>query len=1212
MGAADRVTPQTIKKKIRRKKPTAPKPAYKLPSTFKTEAAADKPKKIKAGPPSPQITGRPSRPQPKRAPIRDRLTREDVKKGKSYVAKQYAAEPGAAKKYFFDRKTGKYTKKSPYGDTVPPDVARRQSYKDQQLKNLSADVARAAPVLKVLDQTTRPLHGIAAGARAAIGGQNVPKAVGRGLANKDKSTFSDVLKDVGAPKAVRSVGGFALDVAADPTTYVSAGAASVARKEAERAAIQTAKEAAKQGLSTKATKKAVSTAARSTFKATEAKGSGAVVKFAGKEVPGVRKATAAAGRGSGKTVRKIVPEKTRNTVRSIASDVNPNITPVGVSKEMHRKAIRITRKARGKVNAGQRDAIDLAHGIHRQIGAKNYAKVVDAIEAEGFTRESPKTLRARAAEIRSLAESLAASASHQRESGKYKFGMANEVHVSKMAQEAEKQAKELERQAARVETHGHPLRISDLPPELSGHARTLQAKMAEIRAVQRKAGVKVPERKGYIPRKLTPQHLEAEGKKAGAPGRSGVNPKSSLARKEKRTMAELRQQEPGRYREDLHALVGERLAEGTESAARADLAKELAGLGTEVKRGTKVQLKPTEGLFRLKRGEELKEINPSSKTFRKRPPKGAKTRYVVLPRKVVERAKEGVNPTPSAKILGNEYGIIHAIDKTTGGFKRLAIGTPGFHLRNFTGDTMQAFTTQGRRVAPNMVRAKRVTKTMAQAQDAARGLGKPKPSGKTLHTKQYGHVPLEQIAENLVKYGAARSGYTARELRELGQSGGLKPVGKVRGKLREGKQAAGQAGLAQRAKRFNLTREDWPRIATAIHALRNGASWEQAAQRVADVHFDYAHLTPFERNIARRIMPFYTWSSRNIPFQAKNIVKNPGRYAAYQKVREEATKTSQADQVDPQTQNMYRQLEKAGVKFPGGLEKYLSAYEQRNAGIPISIGGGKFTVSMGLPLTDLNEAPGAALGSQLEEWYQKGMSLTGPVPKDLIEYMDNHSFFFRDQLERDNSPLVAAPSWAKRLPAPIRKWAHVGPMIDKRTGETVLGWKGKADYVFSVVPGTPQYIKQFTTQGTNQQGKGAVGKALGFVGIKSTPIDPERNATNLAYARMAEIQKDLRELGQRGVNKANPSPRWRTLNDQLKIVTQIAYQGKAAQGYKVLPTQGGPKKIRRSSSRSTSSSGSGFFGGGSSSSSSSSSSGGSGFFDGGTPSKSSGSSSSFF
>jgi hypothetical protein len=1106
VAQADRVTPQTIKKKIRRRrrpaapKKAAPKKKYTLPSNFRTEAAADKPKKIKAGPPSPQITGRPSRPQPKRAPVRDRLTRKDIQRGKTYVASQYAAEPDAAKKYFFDRKTGKYTRKSPYGDTVPPDVARRQSYKDQQLKNLSADVARAAPALKVLEQTTRPLHGVAAGTRAAIKGQNVPKAIGRGLANKDKSTFSDVLKDVGAPKIVRSVGGFALDVAADPTTYVTGGTASITRKAAVKAAKDAEKKALAQGLTNEQAARFGERAQRKTEK-TGDQSKGATVKFAGREVPGVTKATAKAAKPVKAAARKTTPTKLRARARSVGADVSPNVAPVGVAKETSRKAISATRTARAKRDQGIRRAAQVGHGIRTQIGEENYNAVVDAIEA-----------------------------------GK----------------------------------------IGKLPEHLRRHAVTLRSQSRHIRRVQRRAGVKVADLskskgpvKGYVYRQLTEEAAAADAKKAAARG-TVTKPISSKARKEKRPLAEIRKAQPGRYREDLHSLTAERLTQGTTSAAKAELFHRLADLGRAVKRGKPPVLADGEAVFHIKAGQAPREVTDETELARATAPlklnkSGSKVKnatpksvgagqYVVLNRDVVKRAVEGAAPTMQGP------GIVHEIDKITGGFKRLAIGTIGFHVRNFIGDTNQAYVGQaGHRLPGNMRRAAKTLKAAGRQDKATRDLVEMVPEKGTLKTGKYGEVTYDEVARRLFQHGAARSGYVGRELPELSKSGGVKAGGRVRKTARK----AGQTRAGQAAKRFVLNREDLPRLTTAIDALRRGATWEQAAQRVADIHFDYGHLTNFERQIARRAMPFYTWSARNIPFQAKHVVLKPGKYANYQKVREEATKASGADQQTQQTRDLYAQLEKAGVKLPQGWEKSLSQWEQRNAGIPFSIGGKKFTESFGLPLADLNEFPGAALNHQLDEWFQKGMSLTGPIPKNIIEYFDNHSFFFRDQLERDNSPLVPAPAYASRLPGPIKKWAGVtDQLIDKKTGKKVLGWKGKADYVFKSVPGTPNYLQQFATQGADRRGKGTVGKVLAFSGVKSVPIDPIRNAVDLAYARMQEIQKRQAELRQQGINAKNPTPEYTRLLAQLKIVNQIAFQGKSAQGYKVLPKQGGPPKIR--------------------------------------------------
>jgi hypothetical protein len=148
--------------------------------------------------------------------------------------------------------------------------------------------------------------------------------------------------------------------------------------------------------------------------------------------------------------------------------------------------------------------------------------------------------------------------------------------------------------------------------------------------------------------------------------------------------------------------------------------------------------------------------------------------------------------------------------------------------------------------------------------------------------------------------------------------------------------------------------------------------------------------------------------------------------------------------------------------------------------------------------------------------------------------------------------------WAKP-PADIKKLAGVTPnLIDKKTGKKVLGWKGKADYVFKSIPGTPNYVQQFMTQGADRRGKGTVGKLLAYSGVKSVPVDPKQNAVNLAYAREQEIQKRQHALNQQGINAKNPNAEYTKLSAQLKIVKQIAYQGKASPGVQGAADAGRP------------------------------------------------------
>jgi hypothetical protein len=265
------------------------------------------------------------------------------------------------------------------------------------------------------------------------------------------------------------------------------------------------------------------------------------------------------------------------------------------------------------------------------------------------------------------------------------------------------------------------------------------------------------------------------------------------------------------------------------------------------------------------------------------------------------------------------------------------------------------------------------------------------------------------------------------------------------------------------------------------------------------------------------------------------------------------------------------QLKQAGVTLPKGWQSMLSEWEQRNAGVPVNWRGHKFTVSFGLPLASgLNELPGAAGKKQADEYFQTAMSLVSPIVKDPLEYFNNYSFFFRDQIENDTSPLVSAPSYVGALPEKIRKDLGVVRGLDKRTGKKVWRWPGKVDYIVKTVPGLPQYAQQLSTEGTNRRGKGTGGKALQLFGVRAEPFDPDRTITNLAYERVDAIDKRQAALRQSvnpknnlPISAKNPTPEYIKLSQQLKIAQQIAFQGQRAQDYKVLPKTGAPPKGAR-------------------------------------------------
>jgi hypothetical protein len=1069
-----------------------------------------------------------------RSPVQKRHDRAVSNRNIRVARKKVARKRAAAKKFPVGG-----------GEFNPTPRQKAEASLQHKIRTNRADEAAAlAPVVKVLDQTTRPLHAVAGAAREDVrtvkakglgnylvhgSGSRSIRAAGRGIRNKDKYLFSDVLKEAGVKnKILRSTGGFVLDTAANPLTYVTGGTGTVAERAALRTvakaekiaptarAIQaSAKDARGVAMGSKEARRAAARAAgggaaspslaeraaeRSVRTGDQTKG--IRINLAGQEVPLVRKATASASKPVRYAARKATPKGVRRHAREIVADVNPNIRPAYASPYASRKAIMATRTARAKSSHGRHIAQEQAIGLHKSVSESERVQIIDAIEGQNIQALSPRLQRI-----------------------------------------AKRHVKDQLRFANRM---------------------------------RKRSGIKGGERANYIPHYLTPEGERiAEVEKAGSAGSVGrkvVRPASSRARKRKGTLAELRASHPGQYVEDLPAVVGRRMEEGHTAVARAEFNRAIAETGHTLKKGQfrapgegesvyhivgsdirKVATRDAAKALRpLKRtevpvldaaGDVVRDANGKRVTKIKYT-RGSKQggRFVILNDEIVKRALEGANP----ELRG--AGVVHALDRTTAGFKRIAIATPGFHIRNIIGDMSNAYIGQaGHRIPGNTVRAGRVLKAYGRQERALRSLTPAQVGQATLKTGRYGRITYDEAAKQLRDHGAFRSGYIARELPELAASG------KASGKVLQFKTKR----FPQSVKRAVLGREDLPRLVTAMQMLRDGASWEEAASRVADLHFDYQHLTDFERQVMRRAMPFYTWNARNIPLQARTLVGKPGKIANFQTIREEAASASNPGQVDPQTRELYRQLERAGVKLPGGYERYMAQYEQRNAGVPISWKGHKFTVSAGLPLQDLNETPGVA---GIREYGDKAMSLVNPIVKNPTELGFNYSFFFRDQIERDESPLVSAPAYVAGFSASDKKRFRIAKIRDKRTGKMVWGWPGKVDYVAHMVPGIPNYAQQFATPGKDRRGKGTAGRVLQFSGIRSIPIDPVKNAVDLAYERQRIIRKRLSELHQQGVGKDNPSAEWRRLNDQLKITSQIAYQGKAQQDYKVLPPQGGPSK----------------------------------------------------
>lgn len=73
--------------------------------------------------------------------------------------------------------------------------------------------------------------------------------------------------------------------------------------------------------------------------------------------------------------------------------------------------------------------------------------------------------------------------------------------------------------------------------------------------------------------------------------------------------------------------------------------------------------------------------------------------------------------------------------------------------------------------------------------------------------------------------------------------------------------------------------ENNARLALYMDTLAKTGSRSAARANVKKALFDYSDLSDFEQDVMKRLMPFYTWSRKNIPAQIEAMLKNPQRTA---------------------------------------------------------------------------------------------------------------------------------------------------------------------------------------------------------------------------------------------------------------------------------------------------------------------------------------------
>lgn len=948
---------------------------------------------------------------------------------------------------------------------------------------------------------------------------------------------------------------------------------------------------------------------------------GIEARFAGRRLPGVTRATGNvrhAARVAGAPITDSGPgQLARKIVRGAGSELHAGVRSFGQSKAEQQTIKALQREARAEGEGVTRRINLRVRNTLRGLDTDQRRQVIDALEANDLrgldgqlhqiarrVQDDLKYLR-RVGRRSGLILGDIGPQSRTRLEGIHaapSAGIRSETKVQRALDEARaewaaartvlKTAAPAQRVAARRRVTAAQQRVQNLRARRDAirrrkaDARTAQAVRDASRAQRAQT-----EAQGYFPRvrsaeleqrSILAELAEPDQIPVARLEQIGANAPQIGAgqrRAYRQSRAELRKTDKGRAKveplsDDIRGSVaayGTSVGKG--AAARNLNLKILQSFGERLPRNiSEAQLIELHNrgkhVYRVRRGvlERLDEgdfalINRASKT-----PAGVRPgaalpgggQYAIFDDAVLARArKQGTD-------LGARFTAVRAlIDTPQRGYRHLALATLGYPIRNLAGDLFNAWGDEkATRLLRNSLRSGSALNALGRYEQALQKFARELPDAKrrafTLSDEQARQVARAldiPVAKLDARMGPEKAAVLAERLGVIRQGRLVELTGESR-KLADPGRRGPWRRMLQRV-------EDQTRLATFLGGLQRGMSPRDAAHRASQIHFDYNDLTTLEKTVGRRLGLFYTFPSRNIPLQAKRLATRPGRTATVAKALEEGRKAT---------------------GLPEDFREGQDPYEARQLGLPIRWGEKTYTLSMGLPYTDLNDITdfGTKLGrgnvlGAADVALQRVAEMASPLVKAPLELKANYSFFYRDRIDRDDK-LTRAPRWAielgKRDPQ-ARKWLQLDPNYAPREGGKAWGWPRKIDYGFrQAQPGAVAALIDVLglgVKGKNAREMSEVQRQLARAGVRAIAYEHNQAELNRLYDESERVDARMRRLrstyvpGTRvRVDAAHPTPEYTRLMRRQRV---IEARKRALEGEQPLGRTGTPAGLLTPPSR---------------------------------------------
>lgn len=425
-------------------------------------------------------------------------------------------------------------------------------------------------------------------------------------------------------------------------------------------------------------------------------------------------------------------------------------------------------------------------------------------------------------------------------------------------------------------------------------------------------------------------------------------------------------------------------------------------------------------------------------------------------------------------LISPEFTTIDMLAKSTGFdaltalFKRSVTGLfAPFHVRNYLSGHIQNFEVLGIGALN--------PKNISVGQKIAYKLSK---GDKTLFQGQYGKQ-MQAFAE--------RFGTSSQYVSDFADfaTGARDISGKILSKATL-KQTL-KAPLGQEAIHFRASRavgnfiETQQKATAYVTALSQGKSVKEALKLAERAGFDYRALTKFESKVLRRLIPFYSFTRKNIELQMRTLGENPQRI-----------------------NQVIRSLENVNEIFGGKLT------EEEKAGLPdylkeqITIKTGE--TRGGLPEVAAGfqtpiEQPGSIFGTNP---LRRIFSTLNPLVKAPTERAVNLDFFRNRELKT----IIEAGDYAK-APEFMKEWLGLKEVEKKNKDGTTRITYTANPYKLHLLRNLPSsrginYLGQVFSEETS----GGYKWLNAITGFKPRPIDIE----TVNYFRDRDKQRDLEDL----------------------------------------------------------------------------------------------------